>query len=292
MTVAITASKLSLDRKFNITLVRVGNCPCLSVSERYIMSTKSIWTQENLGFFDDKYNPGFQAGLWAKCPLSAIRQDSSIGKIFEDDFHSQTSTKAAQTGVWVIVEDDGASGTDGIQETRGGWYKQFCDGDDNDESYMATKGSHWQMKSGKPLWIEFEVNWTNSATTAGAFIVGLMEGGGDANTLADTEGGPPSDYDGLCWFKQSGETAVSFETSIATAQVTNAAFHTFVSGTAMVLGAYWDGVGTVTPYINGVAGTPHAMAATGALAKACFGCKSNGAEEYFLAGGITIVDLT
>ena len=256
------------------------------------MSTKAIYTEGNQGFFDDKYNPAFQAGLWAKCPLTAINQDSSIAKVFEDDFLIQASTKASQAGIWVIVEDDGASGTDAIQARNGGWYKHFCDGDDNDEAYMATKTALWKMEAGKPLWVEFEVEWTNSATTAGAFIVGLMEGGGDADTLQDTEGGPPDDYDGLCFFKQSAETAVSFETSIATAQVTNASFHTYVSGTVMTLGAFWDGVSTVTPFIDGVAGTPHTMVATGALGKAVFGCKSNGAEEAFEAGKIKIVVMT
>jgi hypothetical protein len=256
------------------------------------MSTKSIWTENNLGFFDDKYNPAFQAGLWAKCPLLAIQQDSTVGKIFTDEFNSQASTKASQTGVWVIIEDDGASGTDAILDRLGGWYKHFCDGDDNDEAYMATKGAHWKMEAGKPLWVQFEAEWTNSATTAGGFIVGLMEGGGDAETLQDDEGGPPDDYDGLCFFKQSGDTAISFETSIATAQVTNAAFADYTSGDVVVLGAYWDGVSTVTPFIDGVAGTPHAMAATGALAKAVFGCKSNGAEEAFEAGSIKIVSIS
>lgn len=178
-------------------------------------------------------------------------------------------------------------------DRAGGWYKHFCDGDDKDESYMASVGESFKLEADKPLWFEVIIEWTNSAATEGAFIVGVMEGGGDVNTLKDDEDGPFDDYDGFCFFKQSGETYVSFESSIATDQVTNSTFHLYASGTVMKLGAYWDGVGTITPYIDGVAGTPHTLADTGIECNVVIGCKTDGsAEEAYEVDLIKVVQIS
>ena len=238
------------------------------------MSTKSIWTENNLGFFDDRYNPAFQAGLWAKCPINAINHDIGMGTILQDDFFEFT-----EADTWTTTEDAGKSGTDGINDETAGWYKNFCDGDDNDESYCHSVGETWKMASGKPLWMECKVRLTEAATDDANWIVGIMEAGGDANTLLDNGGGPAANYDGACFFKVDGDMSIQFETSIATAQVTADVVGTSVSGTAYKLGFYWDGVSSVTPYVNGVAGTAHAMATTGGEANAVFGVKAGGTNE-------------
>lgn len=248
-----------------------------------LASTRSQFFASNLSFYDPVWNDDFQIGPWARCPMLAIQQDASIGKIFYDDFYGFPSTKAAKIEPWVIVEDDGAAGTDATQDRNGGWYKHYCDeASDNDEAYIATTGESWVLGSDKPLWFEVRTEWTNSGSTLGAFIVGIMEGGGDTGTLQDDEGGPPDDYDGFCFFKEKGDTSVSFESSIATDQVTNTSFADFTSGDEMVLSVYWDGVATITPYIDGIAGTAHTMATTGGECNAVFGVKSDGSAEEFI----------
>ena len=255
------------------------------------MQTAAYWKNKVMNFYDKADNPEFQIGLWANCPVLAIQADPSLGNVFMDEFHTQKSTKAASAGNWTIVEDDGKSGTDGVQDAVGGIYNHYCDGDNNDESYVATTGECWMMATGKPLWFETKFTFTNSGTTAGVFCVGIANGGGGADTMIDTEGGPLASYDGFFFFKESGDTSISFESSLAGAQVTNTALATFTSGTAHRLGVYYDGVTTITPYFNDVAGTAQTMATNTSEGNIFFGVKSNGAEEYIAMDYIKCVQM-
>lgn len=252
--------------------------------------SRSYWKDGVHNFYDGQLNPAFRFGVWANCPIQAIMADSQLGTIFYDDFFHFGNTG----DIWTIVEDGGdAGGTDAIQDAAGGWYKHYCDGDNDDEAYIATAGESWKLDEDKPLWFEIGIKWTNSTSTVGNFICGLFEGGGDANSLVDSEGGPPADYDGVTFSKTSGTAVIAFETSIGNVPVTADLTDAFVSGTAYRLGFYWDGVGTVTPYLDGVAGTAHTMAATGLECNAVAGgVKSTGtSEEYFEVDFIKIVQL-
>jgi len=235
----------------------------------------AYWKNNVLNFYDKINGATFKDGPWAHCPILAILADPSLGTIFLDDFFMFGATG----DLWTIVEDAGAGGTDGVQDAAGGWYKHFCDGDDNDEAYLATEGESWKLETNKPLWFEAKIKLTEANTDDANWIVGLIEGGGAANTLQDDGAGPLANYDGACFFKVDGTMKVQFETSIAAAQVTNATLADFTSGTAVRLGFHWDGVGTVTPYVDGVAGTAHTMAATGGELNACFGVKAGGGNE-------------
>ncbi len=239
------------------------------------MQTRTYWKGNNLNYYDETNNPEFCVGVWASCPILAIQADPYLGHIFEDHFDMFGATGDR----WTVVEDAGAGGTDAVQDAAGGWYKHYCDGDDNDEAYLASEGESFKLATGKPCWFEARIKLTEANTDDANWVVGLMEGGGAANTMQDNGAGPLADYDGCCFFKVDGTMAIQFETSIATAQVTTASVATFVSGTAYRLGFYWDGVETVTPYLDGVAKTAHTMAATGLEANVCFGVKAGGANE-------------
>ena len=80
------------------------------------IDTKTHWKHRVINFYDKSLNYTFRDGLWANCPIEAIMADPQLGTIFYDDFHHQSSTKAAQQGAWVIIEDDGAACTDGITD--------------------------------------------------------------------------------------------------------------------------------------------------------------------------------
>lgn len=239
------------------------------------MQTASFWKNNVLNFFDKDKHAAFQTDLWANCPILAIMADPSLGTILFDDFFMFGVTG----DLWTVVEDAGASGTDAVQDAANGWYKHFCDGDDNDEAYLASEGESWKLAANKPLWFECQLKLTEANTDDANWVVGLIEGGGAADTLADNGGGPPADYDGACFFKVDGTMTIQFETSVATAQTTNASLATFVSGTTYRLGFYWDGVSSVTPYVNGTAGSAHTIATTGGECNACFGVKAGGANE-------------
>ena len=250
--------------------------------------TSAYWKGGVLNYYDGVDNSSFKQGVWANCPILAIQADPNAGTIFEDHFFEPVTTGDR----WTVVEDAGASGTDGVADAVAGVYNHYCDGDDNDEAYLATAGESWLMATGYPLWFEAKFTFTNSATTAGVFCIGIASGGGGANTMQDTEAGPLASYDGFFFFKESGDAVITFETSLAGAQVTNATFGTFASGTTYRVGAYYDGATTVTPYLDGVAGTAHTMATNTSQGNAFFGVKSNGAEEYIAMDYIKIVQLT
>ena len=251
------------------------------------MSIAGYWKGKVLNFFDPANNPEFRTGIWANCPILAINADPSLATVFFDDFHTFSTTGEE----WTIVEDAGAGGTDGIADEVGGVYNHYCDGDDNDEAYLATEGESWLMATGKPLWFEAKFTFTNSATTAGVWCVGIADGGGGANTMQDTEAGPLASYDGFFFFKESGDTSISFESSLAGTQVTNTALVDFTSGTTYRVGVYYDGVTTITPYVDDAAYTAHTMATNTSEGNIFFGVKSNGAEEFIAMDYIKCVQM-
>jgi hypothetical protein len=248
--------------------------------------TRSYWKNGILNFHDQVGNASFKAGLWANCPILAIQADPNLGTIFFDHFNYFDATKWTRS----VYPAGAPAGTVGIADAVQGIYNTYCDGDDNDECYVLSEGQSWLMATGKPLWFEAKFTFTNSATTAGVFVIGIADSTGE-NFMQDTEAGPAASYDGACFFKESGDTYISFETSLAGAQVTNATFNAFTSGTTYRVGFYYDGVTTVTPYLNGAATTAHTMATNTSEGSVIFGTKSNGAEEYIAMDYIKVVQL-
>jgi len=48
--------------------------------------TRSYWKNGAMNFFDDQLDTTWKGGVWADCPLLAIRSNPHIGYIFEEDF--------------------------------------------------------------------------------------------------------------------------------------------------------------------------------------------------------------
>jgi len=238
------------------------------------LQTRSYWKNNVMTFYDEGELAAHRSGLWAGCPILAIMCDPGVGDIFMDDFFYFT-----EADIWTTTEDADKTGTDIITDAKNGWYKNFCDGNDNDESYCITTGESWKLVSGDPLWFEARIKLTEANTDDANWIVGLTENPG-ANSLLDNGGGPAANYDGIVFFKVDGTMKIQFETSKAAAQTTNATLATFTSGTAYRLGFYYDGGTTVTPYVDGVAGTAHSLTLSGlGEMNAFFGVKAGGANE-------------
>lgn len=261
------------------------------------MQTRVFWKEKNMTFRDENFGPNPNGSLWQTMPLVALF-DPAIAHVFMDDFFTQPSTKAAQTGMWAFVEDDGAGGADAVLDAAGGVYKHFCDGDDNDEAYMTSLNEQWLFAAGKSLWLEARIAITQGATDKANWIMGLMDAAG-ANSILDNGGGPAASYDGAVFFGIEGALTFGFETSNAATQVTTATVGTFVSATMMNLGFRFDSpsstdtVGSITPFVNGVPGTAHAITLAG-LEEMHFilGVKSNGeAEEAFSIDSVKIVQI-
>jgi hypothetical protein len=264
------------------------------------MRTQTYWNQYNLTFRDAVYGPSKGGSIWQLCPLAALL-DPSVATVFYDDFWIQPGTKASASGNYVIVEDDGASGTDAVGDAANGVYIHYCDGDDNDEAYLISAHETWLFAAGKSLWFEARVAITQGATNEANWICGLMDNAG-ADAIVDGGAGPAAEYDGALFYGVDGALTYGFETSNATTQVTTAPASgwTSVSATMMNLGFWFksesdsDTTATITPYVNGTAGTAHTITLAG-LEQMHFviGVKSDvtAAEEAFSIDYLKIVQI-
>jgi len=219
--------------------------------------------------------------------------DPSDWITFIEDFISVPldDTTGFPTG-WVIVSDDAGTTGDEVDQL-GGWLRVACTGTDNDETYLSTLGESFIFATDKKFVLKCRVQLTEAATDDANWVIGVSDTVG-ADFLQDDGAGPAASYDGAVFFKVDGTLKIQFETSNAAAQVTNATLADFVSGTSYNLAFvydYGDGVtGSITPYVNGVAGTAHAITIAG-LQEMHFvmGVKAGGANaESFLVDYIAI----
>ncbi len=253
---------------------------------------RSYWKGRNMNFYDHTGHPAFRNGLWANCPINAIRSDPTLAHIFFHEFFEHTDGDAFTKSVYPA---GAPAGTTGIIAGIGGWYKTYCDGDDNDEAYEVSTGESWLFAEGKPLWFECEIKLTEADTDKAGWIIGLMDAAGE-NALLDNGGGVATTYDGAVFFKLDEDLTTYFESSNDTTQSTVSTMGTFVSATAVRLGFYYDGAattGVITPYINGVAGTATNITNSGlAEMELFFGIKAgSGAEEALEVNWIKVVQL-
>lgn len=208
--------------------------------------------------------------------------DPASYHLFFDDFFMFDST--ATVGKYAIVED--GTPTQAQIDAAGGVLSIATDVNNNDEAYVSSIAENWLFAASKPLWFEARVALTEANTDDANIIVGLSDTVG-ANTLIDNGAGPAASYDGAVWFKVDGGTVWQFETSNAGTQVTTASAGAFVSNTFYRVGFIFnpnDGTtGIVTPYLNGVRGTPQNITLAGLEEMhVLFGVKAGGAAAETL----------
>ena len=243
----------------------------------------SYWKNFTMNFYDHKGHPAFRHGLWANCPIQAIKSDPTLAHVFFEEFYCYVAGSPWNLAVY---PGGAAVGTNGIKAGLGGWFHLYCDGDDNDEAYAVTTGESWLFAEGKPLWFECSLLLTEASTSVANWIIGLMQEAGQ-NAILDNGAGPASTYDGAVFYKVDGTMNIYFESSNDTTQATATTMKTTcVSGTEYRLGFYYDGAattGVITPYINGVAKTAQNITNTGLLEmELFFGVKAGGDQEEHL----------
>lgn len=199
---------------------------------------------------------GSGSGMWADYPIDNPADPSLYFGMF-DDF-----TEFTEADTWTTTEDSNKSGTDGVMDEVGGVYANFCDGDDNDESYCISEGEVFKFTTGKKMWFEAKLRVDEANTDDANVMVGVSDSA-EADMILDNGGGPAASYDGAVFFKVDGGTKWQFETSNAGDQVTNATLGTYADDTFARVGFYFDGATTITPYFNGTAGTAHTISCTG-----------------------------
>ena len=243
---------------------------------------RSYWKGGILNFYDHLIHPAFRNDLWANCPIQAIKADPSLGHVFFHEFFEHTDGDAFTKSLYPA---GAPGGTTGIIAARGGWYKTYCDGDDNDEAYEVSTGESWLFAENKKLWFECKINLSETSTDAANWIIGFMDAAGQ-NALVDNGGGPATTYDGAVFYKVDGTLTTFFGSSNDTTQAAATTMGTFESGVAVRLGFYYDGAattGVITPYINGVAKTAQNITNSGlAEMELFFGVKAGSTNEEAL----------
>lgn len=211
-------------------------------------ATELMWRDGNLVIQDADLSPA--NSLWDDCPLDAIRRDPTVGSIWYNDFRHYTTS---EDGLTSVITN---SGTAAVGVVDGGVLAIDCsDGTivDNDESYVGGKTVTYNLATGKDLWFEARVKFTETATDDDNIIVGLGSTHA-ANTLLDDGGGPEAGGNKIVLFKVDGGTVWQGETSYGAGNITTlTSLATRQSGSWQRLGFRVSGTSSVTFYIDGSA---------------------------------------
>lgn len=200
-----------------------------------------------------------------------------------DDFFQYDAT--ATVGNYVVTEDAGADTGDALDATLpNGVLNVGCDGDDNDECYVATVQPITKFQTNKRVWFETKLKLTEANTDDANWCAGLCSVYA-ANTMVDNGAGMVTTFDGAMFYKVDGTMKIYFMVSNGATQGTPLDCGTFTSGTSYTLGFlydYNDGVtANVTPIVNGVAKTVQELTISGldAILYAVLGVKAGGTNE-------------
>ena len=201
---------------------------------RYVKNVQNV--------YQDGLNPAFPVGLWADCPLEAIKADPSLGYYFFEDFTewpTATPTGNTITG-WTCTK--ATSGSNTIPDSAGGWL-------DLVSAETATLGLNAQKNHevffpavGKPIW--FEVRFRLLTTLVAELFLGLAADdtsiiSGSANSSTDHIGWQSVTDDGVMLF--SAENAGTGNTEDAS---------TLVAGTVIRYGFKVENATASTMVVN------------------------------------------
>lgn len=206
-------------------------------------------------------------------------QDRSTAFDFHDDFFQ------LNTALWASV-DDGATGTNTVDGTHGGWMGVPSAGADNDYHTMTSVAKSFQFKAGKTFRFEAKIKLTEAATDQGSFVVGFMDTTTTGGLQTGTSG-PIASFDGAIFYKIEGTQYIKFMVSNSTTQTVSVIKWAFVSATEYTVKFTYgpnDGTtGWIQPWVNGVPGDRITCdIATMAAMYAVFGVKAGSSSAETL----------
>lgn len=182
----------------------------------YDLQTRAMWKWGVQSFRDELLGPYEGWSIWQWCPLSVLQMDPSVGHVFKDDFEFIDTTLK-----WALDEDAGKTGPDVVLDEKGGWYRHYTDGTDNDLSALATTFPIFGLVAGKPLWFEARIRLTEENTDKANYAIGLSVTA-DKTFMQDDGAGPLANNDHIVWYKRDANMFLEFETSLAAAQTVRA----------------------------------------------------------------------
>lgn len=186
-------------------------------------------------------------GLWANAPSEADPRWQQASYKFFDDFFTLDQT--ATVGDWApFVVGTGTAALN--DDVAGGELLLTCQATTDDAcEQLNGVSAPFLLAAGKTLWYEAKVKQVGDVQSEVSF--GLCALGEDLTAVADVY-----PQDGVCFAHQDASMALALTCSKnGTNTGAVAAVHTMVTGTYATYGLLIDGVTSVTPYINGTAGT-------------------------------------
>lgn len=175
--------------------------------------------------------------------------DPAVAHGVLDDFYTLDTT--ATVGGWAAF-NVGTGTTTLADDVGGGVLLMTCQAATDDACEQLNQVSApFLLAAGKTLWYECRFKLVGDITQS-EIAVGLCALGEDLTAVADVK---PAD--GVAFTKQDGATGFALTASKNGTNTGESAatLHTLVNNTYVRLGFLIDGVTSVTPYVNGVAGT-------------------------------------
>ena len=218
----------------------------------------------NLNFSDDQLSPAKGASIWQRTPQLSILLDPAVGYEFYDDFIGLVTG----TSAWVTTQ--ATSGTAAAGTLAGGTVALNAGAATaNQGIQMQRAGAHFFAAAGKHMWYEVRLK---TSQLNGQFFFGLAD---TDTTLVATGAIHATDH--ISFSSLTNDGVVLFKTSAASSVTNGGAATTLVATTYVRLGFEVSGNTSVTPYVNGVAGTPITTNIPSAGLTPSFVCQAAGA---------------
>ena len=130
------------------------------------MTTRSYWKSGRLNFYDDALDTTWKHGVWADCPLQAIRTNPHIGyEVFEDFTNIDAATMAGYTAT------QASTGTFAIGTAAGGTALADCNSATQHQGINVQKlGPCFLPAAGKDIWFECCFKVVDTAITPQLFV--------------------------------------------------------------------------------------------------------------------------
>ena len=190
---------------------------------------------------------GPASGMWADCPLmGCLPNTASCYEVFDDFFTLDTT---ATVGDWAAF-NVGTGTTTINDDVAGGELAMVCQATTDDAcEQLNYVSAPFLLAAGKTLWYEARVKQVGDVQSEVSF--GLCALSEDLTAVADVY-----PQDGISFAHQDASMALALTCSKnGTNTGAVAGVKTMVTGTYATYGLLIDGVTSVTPYINGTAGT-------------------------------------
>jgi len=259
------------------------------------------WAQdiENGVVKDTASGRGPSPELWQDCDWGNMASGNGEGVVYFNDYvgrlgggqQSLTGTSTTEISDWIQTEV--TSGLTARSEIVGGALRVSSEAHASADDGLTVmyRATPFVPSDGKTIWFEARVAMTNIDAAAGAedqFFVGLC----NTITSALPSGVIDDTVDKVGFFHHDGSTTatMSFITAKTTVEdITTSAATGLVTGSFVKLGFkidWVDSVQTITPYVNGVAGTAHNTATkvptAGTGLGICFAAVSEGTTTAVL----------